>query len=359
MSAAALTSAAVLASLGSEFQPPPSGSEPKTKAKAEKPPRFVILGADEIAKPIPEDRWLFGGLIRRGSICLMVAHGSSLKSWMCGAAVLDCASGTTFLGRFTTLAAGPARYVDWEDGADEKRRRFQLLAAGNGTPGKFEGVSLVSMPNLFATHSDFEAQLTLLAEGQHLLILDSLAAMSPGVDENSSAFALPLQTAKRVAERTDCAIVFVHHARKAKEGVTDEREMVRGTSATFAACDMILGLVPAPEQGDAKAFICRPLKQRAGVQPRPFKISLQEANGGLRVVASDPTGPAPQDPVQEAGARILRLLARRHDLRTKNAIVAELGIKRELAFKAIESLEERKLIVLTGEGFRLASEVRR
>jgi hypothetical protein len=75
--------------------------------------------------------------------------------------------------------------------------------------------------------------------GRDVMLVDSLRAASPGVDENSSDMRAGLDMLGAISEETGCRAEVIHHARKPREGDGDSRYSVRGSSAIFDACDAV------------------------------------------------------------------------------------------------------------------------
>jgi hypothetical protein len=324
-----------------------------------------VTTAAQIWAPIPDVPFLVDGLLREGNLALLVAYGASLKTWQAIALQLSIATASRFLDRFDVCGSGSTLFVDWESGDHELRRRYQGCASAMGLSGPVEGVELLTMPSFHFTSPDFEARAMKLAEGRKLVIFDSLAAGSFGVDENTAQFAAPLQVLKKVAEKTGAICLVLHHAKKrgnGEGGPVDEREMVRGSGAIFAAADVVLAL--AREEGsDADAFVCKQVKARNGKRIEPFVLRVEDvAGGGVKVFATDfatPDADAHGDALERAKRAVLRLLSRERDLRSKSELARRVQGRKGTVLAAIAELEERSLIAVHAGAYRLTSEVSR
>jgi hypothetical protein len=242
-------------------------AEPPSAAKKSS----IFWGSwDRDVKP-PE--WLIRDLIPVGTVGALVAHGSSLKTWVMASMAIAVTHGEPWLGRFDTRKRR-ALIVDYESGAYELRRRASILGAG-ASP------DLGAWPYPDKRIDTWEFWDSLLnIEGIGLVCIDSLAeGTTPGVDENSKEAALPLQWAARYTEKTNAAVLFVHHSKKDDSG--DVRKSVRGSTAIYAAMDWCYGFEKL-EETDAhhrQRIVCT--KPCMGAKPGAFSVELTDS--GLRL----------------------------------------------------------------------------
>ncbi len=321
--------------------------------------RFKVWTPEEIWAPLPEPVYTVGGLLRRANLALLVAYGSSFKTWEMIDLAIAQATGGRFLDRFDCPTPGPTLIIDWESGDEELRRRLQAVSKARGLAGPVGGVEFVTMPELFFTSADFETEMTTLAQGRTLIAFDSLAAGSVDVDENDARFAKGLQILKRVATLTGCSMLVLHHARKSNGEVNDEREIVRGSGAIFAAADAVLVLL----KQDDDAFLCKHTKSRGGKKVEPFSVRVEDvADGGVRVYASEVEEPSDAksyergSSLDRAKARVLTLVAGSRDIRSVNEIHRRLGGRKKTNTDAVTELEERGTLSRRDGAFCLSSE---
>jgi hypothetical protein len=271
-------------------------------AKAVKDAKGIALAwdvwaADRIYAELPPIDWIVEGIIPAGSLGMICAYGSSLKSW----AELDLldalARGRKWLGLFQCTTAGKVFLLDYEAGSYEVRRRLQAIARGLSENGELEqtpNIRFVTMPPTRLPDADFIARLEPFARECKIICIDTLAAGSPGVDENDARFAMPLNALKALAERSGCAIVVLHHTRKPTDG-EDERATTRGTSAIFNALDWELKL--SRSKDNERMFVCKSDKARNMKAPDPFVVRVEDVTPfAVRVLgealAAAPTGKA-------------------------------------------------------------------
>lgn len=331
--------------------------------RTEPKPAFKLWSPEQIWAPLPPPDYLVGGLCVRGTLALLVAYGASLKTWVLIDGALAVATGGKWLDRFETTKGG-ALVIDFESGDWELRRRAHRLAAGRQLVTPLEGFAFVTMPTMSLADDDFYEALEPLAREHAFIGIDSLAAGSGGIDENDARFARSLQRLKALASETGSVVVLLHHARKSsasdKEKDSDPREMVRGTSAIFNACDVVLQL----KRADDESFVCSQTKSRGGPKVDPFVVRVDDVGEGGSVVTSSDVGDdgeaeaAAADAFGVVKAKVVRLLAREHDVRSATEIYRRTKGTKKTVLEAVKELEERGTIIKHEGAYRLASEVR-
>jgi AAA domain-containing protein len=87
-----------------------------------------------------------------------------------------------------------------------------------------------------------------------LVIWDSLRNLTPGIEENSSQIRDPLKKLARVSKATGAANVFLAHSNKRSTGTQfDARTALRGSSAIFDECAIVLGI--QGQKGEPKTIV--------------------------------------------------------------------------------------------------------
>lgn len=205
-------------------------------------PAFALLDGAGIAAPLPPIRWLCESLclIAGGGRPLMISgYGDTGKTFALQELALAVAAGLpTVWGGVSIQLAGPVAHLDYEQGNFLTRWRYQRLAFGLNInlAALGERLRLSVMPSHNLVSPGTERHLTVLCTGLALLVVDNLNAACPGVDENASTAAEPLQMLGRVSERTGCCIVVLHHEGKPPaEGGRAAAHRMRGSSAIHGA----------------------------------------------------------------------------------------------------------------------------
>lgn len=316
-----------------------------------------ILGAEAIFAPLEAPDYLVADIVRRGSLTLLGGYGSSGKTWLAIDLMIAVAAGLPWLGRFPSKP-GRALLLEWEQGKDECRRRIQAVAYGHGITEWLEGINLVSTQPLYLNAPDAEPRLRALAKGRDLIVIDSLRAGSPGVDENDSAMREGLDRIRVVAERTGCAFVVITHAKKTSGSATklDSREVLRGSSAIFDAADTVLAVTYEKD----KPLRVDQVKARHGQAVEPFGVRLEGKfpdGSGVTVreckLEEDETRTTPDERFEADCSRVLEAV-RRHPGSGVRALRQRSGMMGARASAAIDELVAKGRIKNLGTASRPA-----
>lgn len=188
--------------------------------------------------PVPAIDWVCERwAIAPGAPVVMGGPAGLGKTLIAQALALAVATpGAQWLG--CPVRHGRVVHIDHEQGLEGTMRRYQRL----GIRGA-EGLELRCPPAGGWRLSSprglefFEKA----AEGAALVIVDSLRASSPGIDENDSNIRTLLDPLGEVAARTGAAVLVIHHARKnGDEG--DDASALRGSSGIPDAASAVIRL---------------------------------------------------------------------------------------------------------------------
>lgn len=257
----------------------PADDPTPTAAEQREGGPFPLLYGPDIAAPLPRFEWLCEELgMMKGRVIMMAAYGDSGKTFAAQELLLSVAAGT---GRAWGGAAiglsGPVVHVDYEQGRDITRWRYQRLAHGMGLDLAALGsaLGLVSVCGYPLTDTArAEEHLVKLLSGKAAAIIDNLCAACPGVDENSAAIAAPLYMLGRVTDRTGCAIIMIHHEGKEpadqRQGRRKKAQRVRGHSSIHGA----LGGLVSFEKEEGGVFAIQQTKETMGEARPPRRFML-------------------------------------------------------------------------------------
>lgn len=125
-------------------------------------------------------------------------------------------SGVTFWGGLVPDRRGKVLLLDFEVGRDLTERRLLRLAAGRwGQLSDWAGrLAFSSFPRWSLVSRGAEEQLIETLREHTLCVIDSLTAITPGVDENARGMADAMALLTRVSEASGCAILILHHEGK-------------------------------------------------------------------------------------------------------------------------------------------------
>lgn len=175
-------------------------------------------------QPIPARHWIVDGLIPSGTVTLLGGDGGTGKSLIALQLACSMALGKSWLG--TSTHGGQAIYISAEDDEAELHRRIADICQAEGvTPAELDRLTLrslagedallaVQMQGSSVLHpSDLFTELDrkMEADAPALLVLDTLADLFPG-NENDRAQARQFVGMLRgLAIRHSCAVVMLAH----------------------------------------------------------------------------------------------------------------------------------------------------
>ncbi|BAR58792.1 hypothetical protein NK6_5634 [Bradyrhizobium diazoefficiens] len=197
---------------------------------------------------IPPRRWLYRPSYIRQFLSLLLSTGGVGKSSLTIVEALAMVTGKALLG------VKPSRelrvwYWNGEDPIDELHRRFAAAQKHYGLAASDIGGRLFlnsgrDMPIVLATEEprgaitvdEYTIQrmvATVRANKIDVLMLDPFVALHRVNENNNSAIEGVVKSLSKLAELADCAVMLVHHTRKAREALTVDDG--RGASALLAA----------------------------------------------------------------------------------------------------------------------------
>lgn len=221
---------------------PPQSRAANAAAPPESP--FRVIDAPGIFAPLEPIRYVVQALdLCPGAPAMWAGYGYSGKTAAAQSAAIAIAGGVGKVWDCFSAGPGNVMHIDYEQGSRLTRERYQRLAVPHMLgPSDLDGrLSLVTMPTLYLDDPKAETELERLVADQTLVIIDSLRAAAPTLDENASEVRTVLDMLSRVSERTGAAFVVIHHARKPQQNASGGAKMaIRGSGALFDACSSVL-----------------------------------------------------------------------------------------------------------------------
>jgi hypothetical protein len=198
----------------------------------EKQIRYQIRSAEFALQPQAPIDWLIGGLISAGSVCLAVGPPGSKKTYALLDAGVCVAAGQPWLEMETSPR--PVLVVDEESGEKRLSRRIGQVLRGHfaDETTKIEFVSLAQFDLRSFDDAYLLADLVERTQAR-LVIIDALADIMPGGDENLVKDTHPvMMRLRKIADETNAAIWIIHHANKLGG--------YRGSTAISGAVDLLV-----------------------------------------------------------------------------------------------------------------------
>ena len=234
--------------------------------------------AEAVRSPLAAPAWLVEEMIPETGLSLLVGAPKSGKSLLAMALALAIGNGEPhhYLGRRITRR--PVLLVEMEGSEASLVDRTRRLAIERGLPFGPGEIFVAHRPRGFTLPHHLEALRSAADEvNAGLVIIDPLAAVLGGVDENSAAGIAPVLSALVDLGR-DRAVLVIHHAGKpsAEKNAAgrDPFVSIRGSSAIFAAADSA-AVLETTDDGLHARLVIRPRDARRSI------LDLERRDDGL------------------------------------------------------------------------------
>ncbi|MGI0064225.1 MAG: AAA family ATPase [Nitrosopumilaceae archaeon] len=293
-------------------------------------PPYRTLPAAQLGDPTAPLRWLLTDLFLVGAAGILGGAPKTGKSFFALELAVAVASGIAAAGRFAVAAPGPVLLCAAEDPPAVVVQRLAALAAGRDHTLATLPVEVIVEPGVRLPDGLDRLAATVARAAPRLLILDPLIRLHRA-DENSAAeMAVILDGLRTLARATACAILLVHHTRKAPAGGIAGHGL-RGSSDLHAFGDTNLYLRRLGSEGPLELRI----EHRAALCPPPLRLRLRvEAPPVCRAhfLCEDAL---PTDPVRE---RLLTLVRRAPTPLPTATLRTTLGVRKQTLLALLHGL---------------------
>jgi hypothetical protein len=228
---------------------------------------FKVLDMNYFMAERPEIQYIVEGIVAEGSVNLWYGVQGIGKTWSLYDAAVSAACGTDWLGLKVNQAN--ALIVDEESGKRRLGDRIKMIARARGiTHMPLKAISLEQI-NLLKRPADGDRlTIEIINQGARFVIIDALADIMLGGDENAVKDTQPVFAALRlIAELTGAAIIVIHHSNKL--------DGYRGSSAIAGAVDTMLHITGNTATG---LISYKSEKMRDG-SPTSFSAQADWTNG--------------------------------------------------------------------------------
>lgn len=225
------------------------GKGPKAEPTERRTLRFETI---EELRQRPRPAWLIRGILRQGSLAMLVGDFGTYKSFVALAWALSVGSGRPWAGNPVTQGAVALIEAEGAGGLVDRCDAW----------GEHEGCRLPGNVHVLAESLDLagdnEALLEALAEieGLVLVVVDTVARTFAGnenLQEDANAY---VRAADRIREATGAAVLLIHHNNKMGE--------YRGSTVIPAALDTMVG---TDRTAKGVALSCLKMKDAAPFDP--------------------------------------------------------------------------------------------
>lgn len=234
---------------------PAHDSAPDTKSRS-----FTVIPDYQFVEREPLS-WHVKGVLPRAELIVLYGPSGSGKSFLAFDMVAAIATGASWQDRKTTK--GRVVYVVAEGATGFLNR---LKAFSKTHDANLPGVRIVAeAPNLLGEHDYVSlAQEIETSGGADPIVIDTLAACSPGADENAAKdMGRVIEHCKQLHNATGATVLLVHHSGK------DEAKGARGWSGLRAAAD---AEIEVSKNGDRRVATVTKMKDGEDGMKFAFKL---------------------------------------------------------------------------------------
>ncbi|MBX7253127.1 MAG: AAA family ATPase [Candidatus Promineofilum sp.] len=299
-------------------------------------PRFKLYSARDALQPQAPPVWIVDRLLTPGSVSAIVGAPGSKKTYSLLDMAVCVAMGKPWLNLATQQ--GAVLIIDEESGAARMGRRLGGVLnahfADESAPVFYTclaGLKLQQAPEVDALRQ------LITQTGAALVIIDALADIMPGADENAVKDVQPIMLAlRRIADATGAAIVLIHHAGKNGD--------YRGSSAIKGAVDLMLTVQSEPDE-DIVRFA---FEKARDVEPFKFAGQSHFSDGLFWLSAIDAEPGKPK--LSPSESYVMGYLAEHGPSPLTEMVDNADTCSPDAAKQAVYKLAGRKLIYRTNEG---------
>jgi hypothetical protein len=309
---------------------------------------FPVVRACQIERETVSESWLIEDLWTRSAVGWVAGQPKSLKSWTALEMAVSVSSGTPCLRRYKVQERGAALVYLAEDSLPAVRERLEALSSQRALPLDALDLHVITAGSMRLDRSRDQLRLQKTARllAPRLLVLDPLIRIHRA-DENSSGEVSGLLAYLRELQRElDLAVVVVHHVRKNAGSSQTVGQALRGSSDLHAWSDSALYL---RRKGDD---VLVTIEHRSAPAPAPITLRLADGSGPprLQLLEGEKNAPGKHVSVEE---RIFQCLKEASPL-TRSGLRERLSMRNERLSRALERLQEARLIERTTDGWQLS-----
>lgn len=265
----------------------------------------------------PPTEYVVDKFFSRGSLSIVYGAPAVMKSMLVADMCACIAAGQQWLpgsmgnGDGIPVQQGAVLWLDMDNGTRRTDERFDALGRARELPADAP-IYYLTMPNPPLTVADDDAVAALIRTARddlkvNTVVIDNLGLVTGDVEENSAAMAQIMGFLRILAERTNTAVVVIHHQRKSGTANGRAGDALRGHSSIEAALDLALHVV---RELDAPEITIRSTKTRGVDVPTVtarFNFEHRPGTSDLALAWFDGVeGVRGENPVRAAVLHVLR-----------------------------------------------------
>jgi hypothetical protein len=202
--------------------------------------------------PRPPVEYAVENLIRLPSLIAWYGNPGDLKTFLLQYVFLCIAAGKPCFpeapwksgGRVFPVHPYPVLWLDFDNGEDLTKERFEALARAMGIDPALPNLHYVSMPSPWLVLGDPKSAGHLTRQiqkfGARALGIDNLGTTKGGAKENTDEMIPVMSNLRQVVETTRAGISVIHHETKSGAMTARRGDSLRGHSSIEAAIDLAL-----------------------------------------------------------------------------------------------------------------------
>lgn len=214
---------------------------------------WKLYTLEDAFKPRPPAEYAVSNLIRLPSLGMFYGPPGCLKSMLLADMAVCISGGIDWLqpaawqpgSKPRTVLPCPVLWLDLDNGKDTTEDRFKALATGHKVdPGAalFYYTMPSPWPRLIDDAQANELKDRIFLTQARVVIIDNLARVSAGVDENTRQMDDVMNNLRQISEATRTAIILIHHSSKDRGTGGRAGDRLRGHSSIEAALDLAISV---------------------------------------------------------------------------------------------------------------------
>jgi hypothetical protein len=293
----------------------------------DRPAPYRTLPAARVAETTAPVRWLLDGLFLAGGAGILGGAPKTGKSFLALEFAVAVASGTPGAGHWAVTSPGPVLLLAAEDPLAVVVQRLAALAAARARALATLPVDLIVEPVVRLPDGLTRLAATVAQRRPVLLILDPLIRVHRADENSAPEMAAILDGLRTLARDSGCAVLLVHHTRKAP-ALGSPGHGLRGSSDLHAFGDSTLYLRRLGANGPLELRI----EHRAAACPPPLRLCLRVEGDTARFVPDDV---ASANPLRE---RLLTLVRRAPAPLSTATLRTALGVRKQVLVDLLRTL---------------------